>query len=156
MSEPLILKLQNRIKELENKSAILAYNSLTQDVGQSSEVTVNLNTVKEIKGEDFELTNNTIKCKKAGYIALNYKIYLDSKFGASNNIICKIFKNNDEESRIQYRPSSTLGHSFSSETRIIEVEEDDIIKLTFINYSGDTKIGNASTVMGNSINAFYL
>lgn len=159
MSEPLILKLQNRIKELENKSAIFAYNTNTQNLNVGTEVTVNLNSfdAEDKKGNDFQLSNNTIICKKTGFIVLSYKIYLDSGFSEGNNIICKVFKNNEESSRFQYRPGvNTGGHSFCSESRIIPVTSNDVLKLTIINYSSACKIGNTAKHLANSINIFYL
>lgn len=156
MSEPLILKLQNRIKELENKSAISVYNNATQDISKGTENIVNFNSIESKRGNDFELKNNNLICKKTGLIAINYKIHLNANFGDNNNIIVKLFKNNNEAFRFQYRPSGNAGQTFSSELRILEVAENDEINMKFINYSGNTQIGNASTVMENSINAFYL
>lgn len=159
MSEPLILTLKKKIEVLENKSAILVYNNATQNLNVGSEVTVNLNSFdeKDKKGNDFQLSNNTIICKKTGFIVLSYKIFLDSGFGESNNIICKAFKNNEEISRFQYRPGvNTGGHSFCSESRVIPVTSNDVLKLTIINYSSACKIGNTAKHLANSINAFYL
>lgn len=156
MSAPLILQLQNRIKELENKSAILAYAKETQDLQVGVEVPVNIDTADEIKGSDLELSNNQITCKKSGFVAISYKIHLPSGQQNEANIISKIVQNNHEVSRVQYRPSGTRDQSYCSETRILKVEANDILKLTIINYSADCKIGSTSKSQSNSINVFYL
>ena len=158
MGEPLILKLQNRIKELENKSAIFAYNTNTQNLNVGTEVNVNLNTssTEDKKGTDLQLSSNKITFKKAGLVVVSYKIYLSSGFGEGNNIICKLYKNSEEVSRFQYRPGANAGHSFCSEARIFPVEANDILALSIINYSSNCVIGNTAKDLANSINIFYL
>lgn len=156
MSEPLILKLQNRIKELENKSAITIYNNTTQNINQSTETIVNFNSTDSKRGNDFELKSNNLICKKTGLIAINAKIHLNANFGDSNNIIVKIFNNNQEKIRSQFRPSGNGGQTFYVSLRILEVVENDSINMKFINYAGNTQIGNTSISLANSISAFYL
>lgn len=158
MNEPPFLILQNRIKELENKSAILAYNTNTQNLNVGTEVNVTLNTasLEDKKGTDLQLSSNKITFKKAGFVVVSYKIYLASGFGENNNIICKLYKNSEEVSRFQYRPGVNAGHSFCSEARILPVKENDILALSIINYSSNCVIGNTAKHLANSINIFYL
>lgn len=152
---------ENAINELEKemtKSAILVYNNATQNLNVGSEVTVNLNSfdAEDRKGTDLQLSSNKITFKKAGFVVVSYKIYLNSGFGVGNNIICKLYKNSKEVSRFQYRPGVNAGHSFCSEARIIQVEENDAIELHFINYSSNCTIGNSAKSLANSINIFYI
>lgn len=158
MSEPLILKLQNRIKELENKSAITVYSNTEQSFASNTETVVKLTNTLNKKGNDFELQNNELICKKAGYIAINFKILLASGFGDKNNIVTRLYKNNTEQFRSQYRTIGTAMQSFTSETRILEVAANDKINLKIIDYIDNKtiKIGNYASGTSNSINAFYL
>lgn len=152
---------ENAINELETqmtKSAILVYNNATQNLNTGSEVTVNLNSsdAEDKKGTDLQLSSNKITFKKAGFVAVSYKIYLNSGFKEGNNIICKLFKNSDEVSRFQYRPGVNNGHSFCSEARIIPVEVNDTLRLSIINYSSNCVIGNTAKNLANSLNVFYI
>ena len=105
MSEPLILTLKKKIEELENKSAITVYANKEQTFTSNSEVVVNLTNILTKKGNAFEFTNNELICKKAGFIAINFKILLSSGFADANNFVAKLYKNNTEQFRVQYRPS---------------------------------------------------
>lgn len=156
MSEPLILKLQNRIKELENKSAILAISTAQQNTKNGQELIINFNEANQIKGEDLELSENTIICKKRGFIIVSYKIFLDSGIGDGNNIITRLYKNDTEMQRTVFRPGDARAQTFQSEARLLAVAENDVLKLGFINYSSDCVIGADARNYENSINIFYL
>ena len=158
MSEPLILTLKKKIAELENKSAITVYSNTEQSFASNTETVVKLTNTLNKKGNDFELQNNELICKKAGYIAINFKILLASGFGDENNIVTRLYKNNTEQFRSQYRANGTKMQSFTSETRILEVAANDKINLKIIDYTDNKtiKIGNYASGTSNSINAFYL
>ena len=156
MSEPLILTLKKKIEELENKSAILAISTTQQNTKTSEEVMINFNEVNQIKGEDLELSGNTIICKKRGFIIVSYKILIDSDFGTGNNIIIRLYKNDVEMQRTTFRPGDATAQTIQSEARLLEVTENDVLKLGFINYSSNCIIGSGARSYANSINIFYL
>lgn len=151
-------ELQNsRLQNLEGKSAILAISNQRLNVNQSKELIVSFTEENVKKGEDLELVDNTkIKCKKAGFIAISYKICLYNGFVGGSNILCKIYKNGSEIARLNYRPSDNHMQSILSELRIMEVAENDEIDLRFVNYDQNCVIGNTAKSQGNSINIFYL
>ena len=156
MSAPLILQLQNRIKELENKSAILAISTAQQNTKNGQELIINFNEANQIKGEDLELSENTIICKKRGFIIVSYKVFLNSGISDGNNIITRLYKNDTEMQRTVFRPGDERAQTFQSEARLLEVAENDVLKLGFINYSSDCVIGADARSYANSINIFYL
>lgn len=156
MSEPKILELENEIKNLKNKSAILAISNQTINANKSTELIIQFTEANLKKGTDLELVDNKIKCLKAGYIAISYKICLYSGFEDKSNMIAKIHKNGGEMARMNYRPSGNYMQSITSETRIMQVDANDEIDLRFVNYDQDCVVGNTARSQGNSINVFYL
>lgn len=153
-----ISDLNSKVTQLEGKSAILVYNNATQNLNVGSEVNVTLNTssAEDKKGTDLQLSSNKITFKKAGFVVVSYKIYLNSGFGVGDNIISKLYKNSKEVSRVQFRPGDSRGQTFCSEAKILPVKANDILALSIINYSSDCVIGNTQKHSANSLNVFYI
>lgn len=151
-----ISDLSSKVTQLENKSAISAYNSNTQDFANNTTTRVNLNTLYIRKGNDFELTNSIITCKKNGFIQVECKIYFNSGYSEGNNVIAHIRNNNAIIQSFQIRPSVGQQHhaTFSA---MLKVEENDQIDLVIACYAGQTvTLGNTGSSYANRMSAFYL
>lgn len=151
-----ISDLNSKVTQLEGKSAISVWNNATQGFTTNKEATIKLNQTSCIKGSDLQLSNNTIICKKNGFVGISYKIYLNSEFGDQNNIIAKLLKNNNEIARYQYRTSGAGAQAMTSETMIFKVKANDNFKINFINYASNTTTGNTAVNNANSLNVFYI
>lgn len=153
---PAILnKIQRDLENLIPEGYISVYNSTTQSFTKKTQAKVNFNSLN-IGLQVFTLSNNEITCEKEGTIAISYKLFLASSFADQDNIIVKVYKNNNEISRTQYRPNGAASQSLVSDTVFTQVNMGDTIHLELIDYSNNVVIGNTSANIANILNARYI
>lgn len=154
MSEPLILQLKNRIKELENKSAISIYNDTKQNMGNGlNEISFPDTDFKT--GSALEKSENSILVKKAGLVVISFKIMLYSGFDENQNIQIQLLYG-DKSQFFCTRPSSTSPVHISGYA-LFNAKINDKISIKFRNYnSKEVEISDTNYEYGNRLNVFYL